>query len=345
MLSVEHLKTYFNTSDGIIRAVDDVSFHIASGSTLGLVGESGCGKSVTALSLIRLIDKPIGRIKEGRIIFNNKDLLKLSERDMQKVRGNDISMVFQEPMTSLNPVYTIGDQLIEILILHQKLSSKLAIDKAIEVLSAVKIPDPSNVIKMYPHQLSGGMLQRVMIAMAISCKPFLLIADEPTTALDVTIQAQILDLLSELKDKYQLSLLLITHDFGIVAEIADRIAVMYNGKIVEEGTKAEIFKNPCHPYTVGLLEAVPRIDRAIEIKSHLNTIKGSIPEPYETMIGCNFEPRCEWSLPICKEAQPQNICNGEIHSVQCFLYEKQKADEVDAIKSIVNNVVKHTEND
>ncbi|MBN2382737.1 ABC transporter ATP-binding protein [bacterium] len=320
MLTVTHLKTYFFTDEGIIRAVDDVSFQIKAGTSLGLVGESGCGKSVTALSILRLIDTPPGKIVGGSVNFKGSELLTLSERDIRKVRGNEISMIFQEPMTSLNPVFTIGNQLIEAIRLHQHLSKKEARIKALDVLQAVRLQDPARRLEAYPHQLSGGMLQRVMIAMALSCNPSLLIADEPTTALDVTIQAQILNLLSSLKNQYSLSLLLITHDLGIVAEVTDRVAVMYAGRIVEEGSTTEIFDNPCHPYTIGLMRSIPRLDEQLCPKSHLRTIPGSVPNPLDLLPGCPFEPRCAWRLPQCSQSVPAVMgCPGD-HTVSCFLY-------------------------
>jgi peptide/nickel transport system ATP-binding protein len=321
VLSVRHLKTYFSTEEGTIKAVDDVSFDIGEGQTLGLVGESGCGKSVTALSIMRLVDAPAGKIMGGEIIYRNRDLLQLSEKQMRKIRGNEISMIFQEPMTSMNPVFTIGNQLVETIMLHQRLSSVEATKKAAEMLAAVKISDPVKRLENYPHQLSGGMLQRIMIAMAISCTPTLLIADEPTTALDVTIQAQILSLLADLKRDFRLSLLLITHDLGIVAEVADRIAVMYAGTIIEEGDALTIFTNPCHPYTLGLMKSIPRIDSDAEPKSHLCSIPGTIPNPLHLPSGCCFEPRCSHRLPICSSAMPP-ILNDGAHLVRCYLYEK-----------------------
>jgi len=323
MLTVSHLTTYFDTEEGMIKAVDDVNFGIETGMSLGLVGESGCGKSVTALSILKLIDCPPG-IMSGSVIFKGRNLLALSEREMRRIRGNEISMIFQEPMTSLNPVFTIGNQLLEVIRLHQGLPKKEARAKAVEMLKAVHIPDHDKRIDSYPHQMSGGMLQRVMIAMAMSCNPSLIIADEPTTALDVTIQAQILNLLAGLKDEYKLSLLLITHDLGIVAEVTDRVAVMYAGKIVEEGPTETIFASPCHPYTIGLIQSIPRIDDGVLPKSHLTTILGMVPNPLDTPPGCRFEPRCDWRLPHCKEQQPGVYGVAGQHQVSCFLYENNE---------------------
>ncbi|MFC1848655.1 ABC transporter ATP-binding protein [candidate division CSSED10-310 bacterium] len=321
MLDIQHLKTYFYTEEGIIKAVDDVSFAIDQGTTLGLVGESGCGKSVTALSIMRLIEDPPGKIISGQVLLKGQDLLQFPEKKMRSIRGNEISMIFQEPMTSLNPVFTIGNQMMETLRLHQGLSKQEAEQKAIAMLTSVHIPDAAKRFKSYPHQMSGGMIQRVMIAMALSCNPSLIIADEPTTALDVTIQAQILNLLSDLKERYQLSLLLITHDLGIVAEVADRVAVMYAGKIVEEGAAQSIFSNPCHPYTLGLLASIPRIDGQFSLKDHLSTIEGIVPNPLDLPPGCSFEPRCSWRLPQCSHQMPPRFSDGEKQHVSCFLYQ------------------------
>lgn len=320
ILQVNNLKTYFFTEQGIVKAVDDVSFSIERGQTVGLVGESGCGKSVTSLSILRLISFPPGKITGGEILYNGKDLLGLKQSHMRHIRGNDISMIFQEPMTSLNPVFTIGNQIIEAIVLHQKVSKTEAKEKAIELLKLVSIPDPEKRIDEYPHNLSGGMRQRVMIAMALSTNPSILIADEPTTALDVTIQAQILELIEGVQNKYNLSIILITHDLSIIAEVADRVIVMYAGKIIEEGNVKNIFKNPAHPYTQGLISSVPRLDDESR-KGNLFTIKGMVPDPLNLPAGCYFEPRCTQKKPECSKIRPElkNIEND--HKVRCLLYE------------------------
>ncbi len=289
LLSVHDLCTYFFTDDGVVKAVDKVSYEVDQGKTLCLVGESGCGKSVSALSIMRLIPAPPGRIAEGRIVFNGRDLLALSEAEMRSIRGNDIAMIFQEPMTSLNPVFTVGDQIMEAVMLHQKVKTAEARARTIEMLRKVQIPDPEQRIHEYPHQMSGGMRQRVMIAMALSCNPKLLIADEPTTALDVTIQAQILDLLRQLQQDLKMALLLITHDLGVVAEMADHVAVMYAGKIVEHAEVKELFEHPLHPYTQGLFRSLPRLGVK---KRRLETIPGVVPNPLNLPPGCKFWPRC-----------------------------------------------------
>ena len=291
LLKIENLKTHFITSSGIIKAVDGVDLEIKKGETLGLVGESGCGKSVTALSILRLIQTPPGKIASGKIYFQGENLLELENREMRKIRGNKISMIFQEPMTSLNPVFTIGQQIAEVIILHQKLKKKEAYGKTIEMLKKVSIPSPEQRIKEYPHQLSGGMRQRVMIAMALSCNPKLLLADEPTTALDVTIQAQILELIGKLKEEINMSVMLITHDLGIVAEICQTVAVMYAGKIVELGDVFSIFEDTLHPYTKGLLASAARLEAGGEKKLRLAAIPGTVPHPSEFLEWCRFEPR------------------------------------------------------
>lgn len=304
LLEVKNLRTYFATARGEVRSVDDVSFSLAQGETLSLVGESGCGKSVTALSLLRLVTPP-GRIAGGEIRFAGRDLLALSEAEMRTIRGDDIAMIFQDPMTSLNPVYTVGEQIAEAIRLHRKVGRKEAWQQAIEGMRDVAIPAPDVRAKNYPHELSGGMRQRVMIAMALACNPKLLIADEPTTALDVTIQAQILDLLTELREKRNLALLLITHDLGVVAETSDRVAVMYAGKIVEQASARELFRHPRHPYTEGLLRAVPRLNETGEAKKRrLHTIEGVVPNPLALPPGCRFAPRCAHAQAVCR--------NGEI---------------------------------
>jgi oligopeptide/dipeptide ABC transporter ATP-binding protein len=318
LLEVRNLKTFFSTSRGEIRSVDDVSFKLERGETLSLVGESGCGKSVTALSILRLVSPP-GRIVEGKILFEGRDLLKLSESEMRAVRGDDIAMIFQDPMTSLNPVYTVGDQIAEAIRLHRNVSKKEAWNQAVEGMRAVSIPAPEVRAGNYPHEMSGGMRQRVMIAMALACNPKVLIADEPTTALDVTIQAQILELLNELREQLNLALLLITHDLGVVAETSDRVAVMYSGKIVEEASAHELFKRPRHPYPEGLLRAVPRLDEsATEKKRRLRTIEGVVPNPLNLPQGCRFAPRCEHARDKCREGEIPLIDLDGDHSSRCI---------------------------
>src|SRR5438874_4299906 len=295
ILDISDLRTWFFTRDGVVRAVDGVSFYVLPGETLAIVGESGCGKSVTALSILRLIPSPPGRIVSGKIRFAGRDLLGLSEAEMRQVRGNEISMIFQEPMTSLNPVLTIGRQIAETLTLHQGLGHKAALAKAADMLRLVHIPEADRRIGEYLHQLSGGMRQRVMIAMALACNPQLLIADEPTTALDVTIQAQILDLMRELKQKIDAAIVLITHDLGVVAETAQRVAVMYAGKVVEEAPVGELFARPRHPYTQGLIRSIPRIDKAGR-KTRLEAISGVVPSLLDPAPGCRFAPRCRFAM-------------------------------------------------
>src|SRR6266480_3188414 len=303
LLEVNNLQTHFPTRAGLVRAVDGVSFYLDRGELLGLVGESGCGKSITALSIMRLIAPP-GKIVGGEISFDGKNLLKLSDREMRAIRGDDIAMIFQDPMTSLNPVYTVGEQIAEALRLHRKLSRKAARAAAIEAMREVSIPDPARRIDDYPHQLSGGMRQRVMIAMALACDPKLLIADEPTTALDVTIQAQILELLDGLRRSRELAVLLITHDLGVVADVADRVAVMYTGRIVEESSVDELFARPRHPYTEGLLRSVPKLTAEHVAKAErLQTIEGTVPKPTKLPDGCHFEPRCAYRMPRCREGE------------------------------------------
>ncbi len=314
LLSIENLETSFFTSDGEVRAVNGVSFSIGAGKTMGLVGESGCGKSVTALSLMRLLPRGTGKITSGSIMYNGKDLISLSESSMRKIRGNDISMIFQEPMTSLNPVFTIGDQIIEVIRLHEKVSRKDAHERAIEMLRLVKIAEPEKRVRDYPHQLSGGMRQRVMIAIALACNPKLLIADEPTTALDVTIQAQILDLIGELQDTLAMSVLLITHDLGVVAEHADDVAVMYAGKIVERAAPKIIFSNPTHPYTIGLINSVPKSGNKSD---RLNAIPGIVPSPLDWPSGCRFRTRCSNADISCEQMQPELLNTGNTHLVAC----------------------------
>jgi oligopeptide/dipeptide ABC transporter ATP-binding protein len=329
LLEVRNLQTQFPTRAGLVRAVDGVSFHLDKGELLGLVGESGCGKSITALSVMRLIASP-GKIVSGEILFDGEDLLKLSEHRLREIRGDDIAMIFQDPMTSLNPVYTVGDQIGEALRLHRKLSKAEARRATIEAMREVSIPDPTRRVDDYPHQLSGGMRQRVMIAMALACDPKLLIADEPTTALDVTIQAQILELLDELRKTRELAVLLITHDLGVVAEVADRVAVMYTGRIVEESPVDELFARPKHPYTEGLLRSVPKLTiEEAEKKERLETIEGMVPSPTALPPGCHFAPRCPHRMPRCTEGViPLYELEGSV-SVRCVLYDLAAAVEAD----------------
>src|ERR1043165_2491361 len=320
LLEVLDLKTQFQTREGLVRAVDDVSFYLDRGELLGLVGESGCGKSMTALSIMRLVGSP-GKIVNGEILFEGRDLLKFSNAEMRHVRGNDIAMIFQDPMTSLNPVFTVGEQIAEALRLHRRLSRTDARTAAVEAMREVGIPDPELRVSDYPHQLSGGMRQRVMIAMALACDPKLLIADEPTTALDVTIQAQILELLNNLRTTRELAVLLITHDLGVVAEVADRVAVMYTGKIVEESPVDELFARPKHPYTEGLLRSVPKLTaRDVEKSERLQTIEGTVPRPTALPPGCHFEPRCPYRMPRCGEGEIPWSRGGEGVRVRCVLY-------------------------
>jgi len=321
LLEVKTLKTYFFTDDGVVRAVDGVDLHIDKAETLGVVGESGCGKSVTALSIMRLIPQPPGRIVGGEIRYNGQTLLDLPPAQMRKIRGKEISMIFQEPMTSLNPVFTVGEQIAEALRLHEKLGRREAMEKTVEMLKLVHISNPERRVKEYPHQLSGGMRQRVMIAMALSCNPKLLIADEPTTALDVTIQAQILELLNELKAKFRMAVMLITHDMGVIAETAQRVVVMYAAKVVEEAQVTELFKEPLHPYTQGLLRSIPRIDLAATQKRRLETIPGVVPTiKGDVPPGCRFAPRCPHAMAVCTEKDPipKEVKPG--HRVSCWLY-------------------------
>ena len=307
ILELDGLRTHFFSREGVVRAVDGVSYILNRGETLGVVGESGCGKSVTALSILRLISDPPGKIVEGAIRFEGTDLLTLSERKMQHIRGNEISMIFQEPMTSLNPVLTIGHQISEAIILHQKLSKSAAMEKSVEMLRLVHIPEAPRLVREYPHQLSGGMRQRVMIAMALSCNPKVLIADEPTTALDVTIQAQILNLMLELQEKLGTAIILITHDLGVIAETAQRVVVMYAGKKVEEAPVAELFAEPCHPYTLGLMGSIPRMGQASAGgpgRTRLREIEGIVPSLYNLPPGCIFEPRCPYATDQCRAEYP-----------------------------------------
>ncbi len=319
LLEIRGLKTHFASEDGWIHAVDGVDMGVDGGETLGVVGESGCGKSVTALTIMRLIATPPGRIVAGEIRWQGRDLVTLPIDDMRKIRAKEIAMIFQEPMTSLNPVYSVGEQIAEVIRLHQGLGRKAAIERAIEMLGLVRIPDPQRRVHDYPHQFSGGMRQRVMIAMALSCNPRLLIADEPTTALDVTIQAQILDLLTELKEKMGMAVMLITHAMGVVAESTQRVVVMYAGKVVEEASVNDLFGSPRHPYTRGLIRSIPRLDSAVTGRKRLEAIPGSVPFLLEPRPGCRFAPRCPHAVAQCTESTPalREVSPG--HKVACIL--------------------------
>jgi len=317
LLSVKDLKVHFVTAGRTVRALDGVSFEIEEGQTFGLVGETGCGKSVTALSVLRLIPHPPGKIVGGEICFRGRNLLGLSEEEIRSIRGKEISMIFQEPMTSLNPVFRIGDQMAEVIRLHQGLDHSQAWAKSVEMLERVQIPDARRAVKQFPHQLSGGMRQRVMIAMELSCHPYLLIADEPTTALDVTIQAQILRLIKQMKEELHTSILLITHDLGVIAEMCDRVGVMYAGLIVEQAGVDRIFEAPKHPYTQGLWGAIPRID---EEKENLSVIPGMVPDLSRPPSGCKFHPRCAHRFEPCDQSAPPLFSVADGHRVSCFLY-------------------------
>jgi oligopeptide/dipeptide ABC transporter ATP-binding protein len=321
LLEVKNLKTYFYTEDGVVRAVDGVDFHVNPGEVLGIVGESGCGKSVTSLSIMRLIGIP-GKIVEGQILFDGKDLVQASEEDMMQVRGNRISMIFQQPQSALNPVFKAGDQISEVLNIHQDFGKEAGKKRAVELLKLVGIPEPESRAESFPHELSGGMAQRVMIAMALACVPDLLIADEPTTALDVTIQAQILDLMRDMKSQLGSAMILITHDLGVIAEMANRVAVMYAGEIVEQSPVAALFDTPLHPYTQGLIGSIPVLG---EIRERLEVIPGSVPNLVNLPVGCRFAPRCkarvEHNLAICTDNRPELIEVSEGHKVRCWLYQ------------------------
>ena len=320
LVEIKNLKTYFYTEDGIVKAVDDVSFNIREGEIIGVVGESGCGKSVTAMSIMRLIPSPPGKIVAGEILFEDKNILELKGDEIRKIRGNDIAVIFQEPMTSLNPIFTIGYQIEEVIMLHQKLNKAQARGKAVEMLKLVGVPRADDIVKCYPHELSGGMRQRAMIAMAVSCNPKLLIADEPTTALDVTIQAQILDIMKDLKKKLNTSIMLITHDLGVIAEMAEYVVVMYAGKVIEEAPVIELFKNPMHPYTEGLMKSKPSLDKDVD---RLYSIPGQVPNPINMPEECYFCARCPKAMDICKKKQPPTCEIRKGHKVACFLYEGQ----------------------
>ncbi len=334
LLQIRNLRTSFRTEDGTVRAVDDVSFNIRAGEVVGLVGESGCGKTAVSLSILQLLPTPPAVIEGGEIQFGDRDLLQLNPAQIRKIRGNEIAMIFQEPMTSLNPVYTIGNQLMETIQLHQKLDASAAKARAIEMLKLVGIPRADEVIDEYPHRFSGGMRQRAMIAMALSCNPRLLIADEPTTALDVTIQAQILELMRELRERIGMSILFITHDLNVIAEMADRVVVMYSGKVVEQADVLTLFHEPKHPYTQGLIGSRPSADQDTEErqggKSRLPFIRGSVPNPLFMPAGCPFHPRCDHAMPVCSQRMPGYTVMKPGHEVRCWLHESDSADTGDS---------------
>ncbi|MGE5152095.1 MAG: ABC transporter ATP-binding protein [Rhodospirillaceae bacterium] len=319
LLDIKGLKTWFKTDDGMVRAVDGVDLHIDRGETLGVVGESGCGKTVTARSVLKLIDMPPGRFEGGEILWQGRNLIPLGPDEMDKIRAREIAIIFQEPMTSLNPVYTVGRQIAEVVQQHEKLGARQATQAAVEMLRLVNIPNPGKRVHDYPHQFSGGMRQRVMIAMAMSCRPKLLIADEPTTALDVTIQAQILELMQEMKQRLGMSIMLITHAMGVVAETCQRVVVMYAGKVVEEAPVEALFGDPRHPYTQGLIRSIPRVDRAAEHKDRLEAIPGSVPSLLNPPTGCRFASRCKYATDICLRGMPPLKEVGPGHYVACVL--------------------------
>jgi peptide/nickel transport system ATP-binding protein len=321
LLEIRGLKTHFSTDDGMVQAVDGVDITIGRGETVGVVGESGCGKTVTALSVLKLIAMPPGKIVAGEVLYQGRNLVPLGADEMDRIRAKDIAMVFQEPMTSLNPVYTVGEQIAEVLRRHEGLSRRDAAEKTIEMLRLVQIPNPDRRLNDYPHQFSGGMRQRVMIAMALSCSPKLLIADEPTTALDVTIQAQILELLADMKSRFGMAIMLITHAMGVVAETAQRVVVMYAGKVIEEAPVDALFANPRHPYTQGLIRSIPRIDTAATQKARLEAIPGVVPSLLNPPPGCRFAPRCRYAMAKCREAVPPLREVGGGHKVACVLVE------------------------
>jgi len=323
LLEIKDLKTYFFTYEGVAKAVDGVTYRLGKGEPLGVVGESGCGKSVTALSILRLIPIPPGKVVGGEIFFKGKNLLDLPEDEMRKIRGNRISMIFQEPMTSLNPVFTVGNQIQETFRLHQGLSKRESLEKTVEMLQFVNIPTPEKCVERYPHELSGGMRQRVMIAMALACRPEILIADEPTTALDVTIQAQILDLMTKLKEELGMAIILITHNLGVIAEMVKRVLVMYAGKIVEEAKTKTLFEDSQHPYTMGLLKSIPRLGDKFRLgKIRLTEIPGVVPSLYNLPPGCKFSTRCPSVMDICREKEPKLKEIGEGHYCSCWLNEQ-----------------------
>jgi len=318
LLDIRGLKTHFKTDEGWVHAVDGVDMHIEAGETLCVVGESGCGKSVTAKTVLKLIDMPPGQIVAGQVLWKGRDLVPLAAEAMRRIRAKEIAIVFQEPMTSLNPVYTVGDQIAESIRLHEGLGRKDAMHRAVEMLRLVRIPAPDKRLSDYPHQFSGGMRQRVMIAIALACKPELLIADEPTTALDVTIQAQILDLIAELKDSMGMAVMLITHAMGVVAEVAQRVVVMYAGQVVEEATVRDLFAHPRHPYTRGLIRSIPRIDLAATHKRRLEAIPGGVPSMLNPAEGCRFAPRCRYAMPACELSTPSMVEVAPGHRVACI---------------------------
>lgn len=332
VLQVKDLKTHFFTDEGVSKAVDGLNFSVSKGETLGIVGESGCGKSITSLSIMRLIDRESGSKIEGSILFKGKDLLQQKEAEMRAIRGNQISMIFQEPMTSLNPVYSVGEQIAEAIRIHQKLNKKEAWNKAVDMLKLVGIPSPEKRAKQEPHELSGGMRQRIMIAMALACNPDLLIADEPTTALDVTIQAQILSLMKSLQKQLGMGIIMITHDLGVVSETCDRVAVMYAGKIVEYADIEHIFTSPKHPYTIGLLQSLPRLDTDQE---ELQTIPGSVPSPYHMPNGCRFADRCTHAKELCHNTLPELQLTRDGSEVRCWmftdLWDKSSSEELEVL--------------
>jgi peptide/nickel transport system ATP-binding protein len=323
LLEIRGLRTHFATDDGVVQAVDGVDLSIERGETLGVVGESGCGKTVTAMSVLKLIPMPPGKIVAGQILYQGRDLVPVDTKEMDRIRAKDIAMVFQEPMTSLNPVYTIGEQIAEVLRKHEGLGRKAAIEKTVEMLRLVQIPNPDKRFNDFPHQFSGGMRQRVMIAMALSCNPKLLIADEPTTALDVTIQAQILELLQDMKQRFGMAIMLITHAMGVVAETAQRVVVMYAGKVIEEAPVDALFANPRHPYTQGLIRSIPRIDTAATHKARLEAIPGVVPNLLRPPPGCRFADRCRYAMPKCRAAVPPLIDTGAGHKVACVLVQNE----------------------
>jgi peptide/nickel transport system ATP-binding protein len=320
LLEIRGLKTQFDTDDGVVRAVDGVDLTIDRGETLGVVGESGCGKTVTAMTVLKLIQMPPGRIAAGSILWQGRDLVPLGSNEMRQIRSKEIAIIFQEPMTSLNPVYTVGDQIAEVIRLHEGMNRRDAMDRTIEMLRLVNIPTAERRVRDYPHQFSGGMRQRVMIAMALSCNPKLLIADEPTTALDVTIQAQILDLLGEMKSRFGMAIMLITHAMGVVAETTQRVVVMYAGRVVEEASVERLFAQPLHPYTQGLIRSIPRIDTSVGKKQRLEAIAGLVPSLIDPPPGCRFAPRCKFVSPACTEAVPELRAVETGHKVACILY-------------------------
>lgn len=322
LLNIEELSTFFYTNRGVVKAVDGLDLELGKGETLGLVGESGCGKSVTALSIMHLIQEPPGKIINGRILFDGRDLVQLNREEMRHIRGNRISMIFQEPMTSLNPAFQVGDQIAEVLQIHENLPRRAAWNRAVELLTKVGIPDPEQRVREYPYQMSGGMRQRVMIAMALACNPDMIIADEPTTALDVTIQAQILDLMNDLKSDFNTSILLITHDLGVVAEMSQWIAVMYAGKIVEYTDVVELFSHPGHPYTVGLMASIPNIEAPVPEDRVLQTIPGVVPSLLDLPPGCTFQDRCNRAFAACLKEDPPLFDSGSGHKVRCWLHEQ-----------------------